>query len=194
MKSGFDFLPCLLLLLLTTGCATALKHTPQAVPQVHLGFLDRIHHFRRVVDLSPATLREMNHFKWPLHSMRITSVFGYRGRAYHEGVDLRALPGTAVYAVQAGKVLYANGKIRGYGKMIVLKHAGEISTIYAHNSKVLVHAGQSVKQGQIIARTGNTGHSRGPHLHFEVRSGLGAIDPLRYIPRSYTLASSSSSS
>jgi murein DD-endopeptidase MepM/ murein hydrolase activator NlpD len=146
-------------------------------------------HLSSNTDLSPAALRAMNHFTSPLHSMQVTSSFGKRGNAYHEGVDLRALPGTPVYAVQAGKVLYANRRIRGYGNMIVLKHSSELSTIYAHNSKVLVRPGQIVKQGQIIARTGNTGRSHGPHLHFEIRSGLGAVDPIRYILKSYAMAS-----
>jgi murein DD-endopeptidase MepM/ murein hydrolase activator NlpD len=176
-----------LLILCMTGCATGVTRTPQAVLQVHQGLLDRIGHGPNTPNLPPATLRAMNHFKCPLRSMQVTSNFGHRGRAYHEGVDLRASPGTPVYAVQAGKVLYANRKIRGYGNMIVLKHAGEVSTVYAHNSKVLVRKGQVVKQGQVIARSGNTGRSRGPHLHFEIRSGLGAIDPLLYISRAYSL-------
>ncbi|MEO5969806.1 MAG: M23 family metallopeptidase [Bdellovibrionia bacterium] len=184
LRNHFAFI----LILFTTGCATAVTRTPQVGPQVHQGLLDRMGRFPSPVDLSPSTLRAMNHFKWPLRSMQVTSNFGQRGNTVHEGIDLRAMPGTPVYAVQAGKVLYANRKIRGYGNMIVLKHAGEISTIYAHNSKVLVRAGQAVKQGQIIAKSGNTGRSRGPHLHFEIRSGLGAIDPLQYIPRSYTAA------
>jgi murein DD-endopeptidase MepM/ murein hydrolase activator NlpD len=130
----------------------------------------------------------LNHFGWPLRTMRVTSFFGSRGQRYHQGLDLRALPGTPVYAAQEGQVLYANHRIRGYGNLIVIRHDAGLSSIYAHNSKILVKAGQRVRQGQLIGRTGNSGRSRGPHLHFEVRSGLGAIDPIRYIPGSYTIA------
>jgi murein DD-endopeptidase MepM/ murein hydrolase activator NlpD len=121
--------------------------------------------------------------KWPLQSVQVTSPFGKRGGDFHEGIDLRARIGTPVYAAQAGVVLYSNSKIRGYGKMIVIKHDGKVATIYAHNSKLLVRRGQHVKKGQKISISGNTGHSSGPHLHFEIRRGLYAVNPLEVLPR-----------
>ncbi len=183
------YLLFLFMILFSVGCASGVLRTPQPLSQGRLGLLDRIGRLPVHVELSPVTLLAIHEFKWPLRSMRVTSNFGLRGSAYHEGIDLRAMPGTPVLAAQAGKVLYANRRIRGYGNMIVLKHQGQISTIYAHNSKILVRRGQMVRQGQVIARTGNTGRSRGPHLHFEIRSGLGAIDPMRYLPNSYAVAS-----
>lgn len=122
-------------------------------------------------------------FKWPLRDVAVTSYFGKRGKKFHEGVDLRARIGTPVYAAQAGVVLYADSKIRGYGRMIVLKHDGQVATIYGHNSKLLVRRGDVVKQGQKIAISGNTGRSRGPHLHFEIRRGLSPVNPLSLLPR-----------
>jgi murein DD-endopeptidase MepM/ murein hydrolase activator NlpD len=120
---------------------------------------------------------------WPLQKVQVTSPFGQRPHEFHEGVDLRAHSGTAVYSSHAGQVLYAGERIRGYGKMVVLKHSSGIATIYAHNSKLLVHKGQWVSQGTKIALSGNSGHSHGAHLHFEIRAGVAAIDPTAVITR-----------
>ena len=135
--------------------------------------------------VAPASVRlEPGAFQWPLRLVEITSPFGKRGREFHEGVDLRAPSGTPVYASQAGVVLYAGSRIRGYGKLVVLRHRQKVATIYAHNSKLLVIRGQKVKRGQQIAISGATGHVSGPHLHFEIRKGLSALNPLTLLPKS----------
>lgn len=122
-------------------------------------------------------------FQWPVRFVDITSPFGLRGKEFHEGIDLHAPKGTRIYAVQDGTVIYSDSKVRGYGKMVVLRHEGKTSTIYAHNSKLLVRKGQKIKKGQLIALSGATGHARGPHLHFEIRQGLVALNPIRFLPR-----------
>jgi hypothetical protein len=122
-------------------------------------------------------------FQWPLKQVEVTSYFGKRGKSNHEGLDLRAPVGTNVYAAQDGMVLYTGAKIRGYGNMVVLRHAGRVASIYAHNSNFLVRRGQKVKRGDLIALSGATGRVRGPHLHFEIRKGVVAIDPLKYLPK-----------
>ncbi len=122
------------------------------------------------------------YLEWPLRDPQITSSFGKRGREYHEGLDLRASAGTPVYAAQSGVVLYAQEGIHGYGKLIVIRHVGKLSTIYAHNSKINVKRGQRVYKGQQIAFSGQTGHVTGPHLHFEVRNGFSSVNPLKYLP------------
>jgi hypothetical protein len=128
-------------------------------------------------------LRARTHaWRWPTNVVVVTSRFGIRGKEHHDGVDLRAHMGTTVHAAADGKVIYAGAKIRGYGRMVVLRHAGKLSTVYAHNSKLLVSAGQRVRRGQRIALSGSSGHSTGPHLHFEVRQGVAAIDPLLLMP------------
>ncbi len=136
-------------------------------------------------ELSQETVSDLNELglKWPLHSVFITSSFGKRGKDFHEGIDLRAPHGTPVFAAQTGEVLYAGTRIRGYGKLIVLRHPSKIATIYAHNSSLLVRRGQRVHRGQQIAISGNTGRSSGPHLHFEVRRGLSPLDPTPYLPK-----------
>lgn len=115
---------------------------------------------------------------WPLTHVVITSQFGYRSGDFHEGIDLRAKPGTPIYAVESGRVLYAASRIRGYGQMVVIKHRDSLSTVYAHNSRSFVKRGQWVSKGQKIALSGSSGRARGPHLHFELRLGYQAIDPL----------------
>jgi murein DD-endopeptidase MepM/ murein hydrolase activator NlpD len=90
--------------------------------------------------------------------------------------------GTPVYAARDGIVLYADDTVKGYGKMVVLEHEGDLLTAYAHTSVLLVHKGDHVRAGQMIARVGQTGHATAPHLHFEVRQGQIPRDPLRFLP------------
>lgn len=131
---------------------------------------------------SEMNLTGVGGLKWPLHSVAVTSEFGKRNGEFHEGVDLKAQKGTPIYAAQSGRVLYADSRIRGYGKMVVIQHVKSLATVYAHISKLLVRRGQRVIQGQKIALSGQTGRARGPHLHFETRRGLAAINPLKMLP------------
>jgi len=116
-------------------------------------------------------------WQWPLSNIEISSPYGERGGKFHQGVDLRAPMKTPVMAASAGVVVYVGTKIRGYGRMIVLKHPGNFYTVYAHHSKNCVKMGTSVKMGQVIAYSGRSGHSSGPHLHFELRRGTQSFDP-----------------
>lgn len=118
---------------------------------------------------------------WPLKG-RLSSGFGMRGRHMHKGIDIPYKRGTPVRAAANGRVAYSGAGMRGYGKVIVLKHDSDLSTVYAHNSALLVSMGEKVKQGQVIARVGSTGRSTGPHLHFEVRRRGVAKDPRNYLP------------
>jgi murein DD-endopeptidase MepM/ murein hydrolase activator NlpD len=128
-------------------------------------------------------LRSNTHaWRWPADEVTVTSVFGERGKGHHDGIDLRAAVGTPVRAASDGKIIYSGSKIGGYGKMIVIRHAGKLSSVYAHNSKLLVKAGQKVRRGQLIAYSGNTGRSSGPHIHFEIREGVTAINPMLLLP------------
>lgn len=121
-------------------------------------------------------------WQWPLQNVAVTSVFGRRGGAWHEGLDLRARPGTPVHAVENGRVFYAGTGMSGYGRLVIVNHSGGLRTFYAHNSKILVRKGEKVKKGQKIALSGKSGRTRGPHLHFEVRDGDMPIDPVLLLP------------
>jgi murein DD-endopeptidase MepM/ murein hydrolase activator NlpD len=103
--------------------------------------------------------------------------------AMHEGVDFMVPEGTPVYASAGGVVVYADYHPQ-YGNMVEIDHGKDIVTRYAHTSKMLVKVGQMVRRGQQIARSGSTGRSTGPHLHFEVRYKSMAQNPVRFIQRS----------
>jgi murein DD-endopeptidase MepM/ murein hydrolase activator NlpD len=98
----------------------------------------------------------------------------------HEGIDIAVPEGTTVVAAAAGTVIHA-GWLGGYGNLVVVDHGNGLATAYAHNSGYAVSVGQSVGQGQVIAYSGNTGNSSGPHVHFEVRANGTAVDPLGYL-------------
>jgi murein DD-endopeptidase MepM/ murein hydrolase activator NlpD len=118
-------------------------------------------------------------FIWPVHGV-LTSGFGWRWGRMHEGIDLAVPTGTPVVAAAAGTVIVA-GWLGGYGNLVVVDHGGGISTAYGHNTSVTVGVGQQVAQGQLVAYSGSTGHSTGPHVHFEVRINGGAVDPMGYL-------------
>ncbi|MFN8122529.1 MAG: peptidoglycan DD-metalloendopeptidase family protein [Thermoleophilia bacterium] len=110
----------------------------------------------------------------------LTSGFGMRWGRMHEGIDIGVGTGTPVVAAASGTVISA-GWGGGYGNLVVIDHGGGIATAYAHNSRLVVSAGQQVTQGTVIAYSGSTGHSTGPHVHFEVRVNGQAVDPIPYL-------------
>lgn len=118
-------------------------------------------------------------FAWPAAG-RITSAFGPRWGAFHAGLDLGVNTGTSVKAASGGTVTFS-GNGGGYGLLVKISHANGYETRYAHNSKLLVKAGDKVTTGQVIALSGNTGNSTGPHLHFEVRKAGVALNPVNYL-------------
>jgi murein DD-endopeptidase MepM/ murein hydrolase activator NlpD len=118
-------------------------------------------------------------YVWPVHGV-LTSYYGWRWGRMHEGIDIAVSSGTPVVAAAAGTVIVA-GWMGGYGNLVVVDHGGGVSTAYGHNTSVAVGVGQQVAQGQLIAYSGNTGHSTGPHVHFEVRINGAAVDPLGYL-------------
>lgn len=119
-------------------------------------------------------------FAWPVSGV-LSSRYGWRDGRQHEGLDIRVRPGTPVRAAEAGRVIYS-GRLGGYGRVVIVKHAGSFSTVYAHNSRNLVEKGHFVERGAVIAESGSSGNASGPHLHFEVRRDRRPEDPLRYLP------------
>jgi murein DD-endopeptidase MepM/ murein hydrolase activator NlpD len=120
--------------------------------------------------------------RWPVAAPRLSSLFGKRWGKDHEGIDMAAPTGTPVYAAASGTVIYSGDQVRGYGNMVVIRHENGLVTVYAHNSLLLVHAGDVVAVGREIARVGDTGRSTAPHLHFEVRRGDTPQDPMQFLP------------
>jgi murein DD-endopeptidase MepM/ murein hydrolase activator NlpD len=120
-------------------------------------------------------------FDWPARG-RISSRYGTRWGRMHYGLDVAVPTGTPVRAAADGRVTWSGA--RGtYGNLVIIDHGQKIETRYAHNSRLLVRAGDTVKRGQIIAHSGNTGRSTGPHIHFEIRHRGKAVDPERYLLR-----------
>jgi len=124
-------------------------------------------------------------FIWPLFG-RVTSPFGWRVHPvlgihhHHNGIDIDVAVGTTVYAAAPGEVYFV-GEDNGYGTLIILEHSDGYYTFYGHLSEVLVYEEQFVEVGQPIAKSGNTGISSGPHLHFEIRNHEFPVDPLRFL-------------
>jgi murein DD-endopeptidase MepM/ murein hydrolase activator NlpD len=126
--------------------------------------------------------------QWPTGpTRRISSPFGMRHHPIlgysrmHSGLDIAAPHGQAVFAAAPGTVIFS-GAQGGYGNTVIIDHGGGISTLYAHNSALLVKAGDTVTRGQTIARVGSTGLSTGPHVHFEVRVNGSPVNPMDWLP------------
>lgn len=118
--------------------------------------------------------------------VRVSSEYGYRihpitkTKKLHTGIDLASSSGTRCVASASGTVIYS-GWYGGYGNTVIIDHGGGITTLYAHNSAILVSKGQKVTQGQQIAKIGSTGNSTGPHCHFEVRVNGSHTNPRAYL-------------
>ncbi len=133
--------------------------------------------------LSEPPARSSARFSWPLRG-KIIAGFGDAGKGLHnDGINIAAPLGTQVRAADNGVVAYAGNELKGFGNLMLIKHADGWTTAYAHNDKLLVKRGDEVKQGQVIAVVGKTGNVDSPQLHFEVRKGTQAIDPTGYLEK-----------
>jgi murein DD-endopeptidase MepM/ murein hydrolase activator NlpD len=119
-------------------------------------------------------------FIWPFRGP-ITSPYGPRGSGFHTGIDIDCQTGDTIVAAKAGRVI-ASEWGGGYGNMVIIDHGNGVSTLYAHNSRRYVGEGTSVARGQRISACGNTGHSYGDHLHFEVRINGDHTNPRPFLP------------
>lgn len=135
----------------------------------------------------------MPRLDWPLNNDHaIITSFGRSGSRMHDGIDIRAIIGTPVYAAADGRVVFAGENIDAaktsstYGKVVIIQHPNNIFTVYAQNSHIfskVARIERKVKQGDRIALSGNTGRANSAHLHFELRQGKKAIDPIDYLPK-----------
>jgi len=126
----------------------------------------------------PLTGNGAGTFIWPVSPIVITQYFW----AAHPGIDLNTYRGQPIWASDSGTVIYSGWDDSGYGYLVIIDHGNGYWTYYAHNSELLVRAGEAVLQGQTIARSGSTGNSTGDHLDFRIRQGSAFLNPLEFLP------------
>lgn len=141
--------------------------------------LSRLAAAQPAVTVTPTAPATGGQFIWPVNGP-VVSPYGQRWGRLHSGIDISAPAGTPIAASGSGQVVFS-GVMSGYGNLVVVQHAGGISTAYAHNSSNAVSVGQAVAQGQTIAYVGCTGHCFGDHVHFEVRVNGSPVDPGAYL-------------
>lgn len=120
-------------------------------------------------------------FLWPVAG-KVISNFGMRNGTRHGGIDIKASEGAPIKAADSGVVAFVDSDMRGYGKIIILKHSDGFFTVYAHNSENLVKMGDTVEKGAKIGYVGRSGNASTAHLHFEVRDGKIVRNPLFFLP------------
>jgi murein DD-endopeptidase MepM/ murein hydrolase activator NlpD len=125
--------------------------------------------------------RAARQFQWPVAQGVVSSGFGIRNGAMHDGVDIAAPAGTPVHAADGGVVIFS-GPLHGYGNTVIIRHDDGYATVYAHNEHNLVSEGTRVACGQEIGEIGRSGRTTGANLHFEVRRDNVAQNPLAYLP------------
>lgn len=139
-----------------------------------------------LADLPP---RAGSAFLWPVQGRVLSSFGAKKGGEHNDGINIAAPRGTPVRAAENGVVAYAGEELKGFGKLLLVKHEGGWVTAYAHNDDLLVAAGDRVERGQTIARVGSSGNVTRPQLHFEVRRGTRAVNPeTELAPRTASVA------
>lgn len=120
-------------------------------------------------------------FRWPVKG-RVITTFGKTNGQQNDGINLAVPEGTTVRAAEDGVVAYAGSELKGYGNLVLVRHANGFVTAYAHNSEVMVKRNDQVRRGQVIAKSGQTGTVSSPQLHFEIRKGSSPVDPMQHLP------------
>ena len=130
---------------------------------------------------APAPPPPAGGFIWPAEG-RVLSSFGSKeGGLHNDGINIAVPEGTPVRAAQSGVVAYVGNELKGYGNLVLVRHADGWMTAYAHNGKILAKRGDKVVKGQTIALSGQSGSVSTPQIHFEVRKGTKPVDPKRIV-------------
>ena len=120
-------------------------------------------------------------FRWPVRGKVITSYGAKTNGKSNDGINLAVPEGTPVKAAEDGVVAYSGNELKGYGNLVLVRHSNGYVTAYAHASELLVKRGDTIKRGQIIAKSGQSGEVASPQLHFEIRKGSNPVDPLQFL-------------
>jgi murein DD-endopeptidase MepM/ murein hydrolase activator NlpD len=120
-------------------------------------------------------------FRWPVRGKVITAYGAKANGKANDGINLAVPEGTPVKAAEDGVVAYSGNELKGYGNLVLVRHANGYVTAYAHASELLVKRGDTIKRGQVIAKSGQSGEVGSPQLHFEIRKGSSPVDPLQFL-------------
>jgi murein DD-endopeptidase MepM/ murein hydrolase activator NlpD len=150
--------------------ATEVKKSVDATPTASLPS-------SKATETAPASDSANPEFRWPAHG-RIIQGFKAGG---NDGINIAVPEGTAVKAVEGGVVAYAGSELKGYGNLVLIRHPNGFVSAYANNSDIEVKRGDTVKRGQQIAKSGQSGNVASPQLHFELRKGSTPVDPTQYL-------------
>lgn len=120
-------------------------------------------------------------FRWPARG-RVIAAYGAKtnGKS-NDGINLSVPEGTPVKAAEDGVVAYAGSELKGYGNLVLIRHSNGYVSAYAHASELMVKRGETIKRGQVIAKSGQSGEVSSPQLHFEIRKGSTPVDPLKFL-------------
>ncbi|KYK45040.1 peptidoglycan-binding LysM [Bradyrhizobium liaoningense] len=120
-------------------------------------------------------------FRWPVRGKVVTSYGAKTNGKANDGINLAVPEGTPVKAAEDGVVAYSGNELKGYGNLVLVRHSNGYVTAYAHASELLVKRGDTIKRGQVIAKSGQSGEVASPQLHFEIRKGSSPVDPLQFL-------------
>jgi murein DD-endopeptidase MepM/ murein hydrolase activator NlpD len=120
-------------------------------------------------------------FRWPVRGRVITAYGAKTNGKANDGINLAVPEGTPVKAADDGVVAYSGNELKGYGNLVLIRHANGYVTAYAHASELLVKRGDTIRRGQVIAKSGQSGEVASPQLHFEIRKGSSPVDPLQFL-------------
>lgn len=120
-------------------------------------------------------------FRWPVRGKVVTSYGAKTNGKSNDGINLAVPEGTPVKAAEDGVVAYSGNELKGYGNLVLVRHPNGYVTAYAHASELLVKRGDTIKRGQVIAKSGQSGEVASPQLHFEIRKGSSPVDPLQFL-------------
>jgi murein DD-endopeptidase MepM/ murein hydrolase activator NlpD len=120
-------------------------------------------------------------FRWPVRGKVITTYGAKTNGKSNDGINLAVPEGTPVKAAEDGVVAYSGNELKGYGNLVLVRHSNGYVTAYAHASELLVKRGDTIKRGQVIAKSGQSGEVGSPQLHFEIRKGSAPVDPLQFL-------------
>jgi murein DD-endopeptidase MepM/ murein hydrolase activator NlpD len=120
-------------------------------------------------------------FRWPVRGRVVTGYGAKTNGKSNDGINVAVPEGTPVKAAEDGVVAYSGNELKGYGNLILVRHSNGYVTAYAHASELLVKRGETIKRGQVIAKSGQSGEVGSPQLHFEIRKGSSPVDPLQFL-------------